>query len=164
MPGENVESHLKTAERHVVIGATCIARQKAVIAQLEREERHKDLLREAIRLLAEFMKIQAMHLADRDRLISALGRTTTDQRITEGKFRIAQQRKMISQLESRGDDSQSTKDQLALLEGMQAALIAHCDRLDQMGAEEAEDMGRMQAALLSLLRTGMADTSARLGT
>ncbi len=162
MRQEIVERHLKAAERRVAIGETCVARQRAVIARLERDEGHQALLREAIRLMAQLLKIQALHLADRDRLISELSRAATGRQIAHGQFRIAQQREMISRLESRGEDSQSARDQLALLEGTQAALLAHLDRLDEMDAEDAEEMGRMEAALLSLLRTGMADTTAQL--
>ncbi len=39
-----------------------------------------------------------------------------------------------------------------------------CDRLDEMAVEDAGDVGRMDAVLLSLLRTGMADTAAQLST
>ncbi len=158
---EVIERHLQAAERHITIGETCIARQRAVIARLECEKRHEDLLREAIRLLAQFVKIQAFHLADRDRLISELSRAMTDRRIAQGQFRIAQQREMISRLEACGEDSQSSKDQLALLEGTQTALLAHRDSLDETDEEDAEDLGRTQAALLSLLRTGIADMSAK---
>ncbi len=38
-------------------------------------------------------------------------------------------------------------------------MLAHRTRLDEMGAENAEEMGRMLAALLSLLRTSMAEYS-----
>ncbi len=162
---EVVERHLQAAERHITVGETCIARQRTVIAQLERNGRHEDLLREAIKLLAQFLKIQAFHLADRDRLISELSRAMTDRRIAHGQFRIAQQREMISRLETRGEDSQTSKDQMALLEGTQAALLAHRDSRDEIGEEEhAEDVGRMQGAPLSTLWTAIADTSAQLNT
>ncbi len=159
-----VQRHLRTAERHLVTGASCIARQRVLIARLELAEGHKVLLREAIRLLAQFLKIQALHLNDRDRLIGELRRAATDRQIAHGQFRIAQQREMIARLESRGEDSKSAKDRLALLDGTQAALLAHRDSLDEMGAEDAEEMGGTQAALLSLLRTGVADTAAHLST
>ncbi len=157
-----VQRHLRTAERHLVTGASCIARQRVVIARLELAEGHKVLLREAIRLLAQFLKIQAFHLDDRDRLICELSRAATDRQIAQGQFRIAQHREIISRLESHGEGSQSAKDRLALLDGTQVVLLAHRDRLDEMDAEDAEEMCRMQAALLSLLRTGVADTSAKL--
>jgi hypothetical protein len=162
MPPGNVERHLKAAARHIVIGETCIARQRAVIARLEGYARHEELRREAFRLLAQFLKIQALHLADRDRLICKLDRTATDRRIAEGQFHISHRRSVISSLESLGQDSQNAKDRLALLEGAQAVLLAHRDRLEEMGAENAEEMGATRAALLLTLRIGMADTSARL--
>ncbi len=161
MRQEIVERHLKAAERHIAIGAACVARQRVVIARLERSDSHKALLREAVRLLAQLLNIQALHLADRDRLICELSRAGTDRRIAQGQFRIAQQREMISRLESRREDSQSAKDQLALLEGTQVALLAHHDRLNEIGAD-ADEMCGMQVALLSMLRTGTADTSAKL--
>ncbi len=73
---------------------------------------------------------------------------------------MAQQRKMISGLEGREEEAQSAINQLALLEGTQAAMLAHRTRLGEMGAENAEEMGRILAALLTLLRTSMADTAA----
>ncbi len=157
MPPEIIHRYLQAAQRHISVGEICIARQRAVIARLEcHEGHHEELLREAGRLLAQFLKIQTLHLADRDRLICELNREATEWRIAQGQFRIAQQREMISRLERREEDSQSAKDQLALLEGTQTALLAHRGRLEEMGAEGAEEMGRMQAALLSLLRTRMA--------
>jgi CheY-like chemotaxis protein len=164
MPPGIVERHLKAAARHIVIGERCIARQRAVVARLENDARHEELRREACGLLAQFVKIQALHLANRDQLICELDRTTTDRRIARGQFRVAQWGKMISSLESRGEDSQRAKDRLALLEGTQAALLVHRDRLDVMGAEHAEEKGRTEAALLLTLRIGMADTSAQLNT
>ena len=160
MPAEIVERHLKAAVRHLVIGEMCIARQRAVIARLENDTGHEELRREAFRLLARFQKIQALHLADRDRLICNLDRTATDRRIAEGQFRIAHRRSMISSLESLGKDSQNARDRLALLEGAQAVLLAHRDRLDEMGAEDAEERGRTQAALLLTLRIDIAERAA----
>ncbi len=155
---EIIERYLKAAERHIAVGEICIARQRAVIARLECNQRHEELLREATRLLAQFLKIQTLHLADRDRLICELNGAATGRQIAQGQLRIAQQHKMISRLESREEDSESAKDQLAILEGTQTALLAHCDRLDEMGAEAAEEMGRVHAALLSLLRINMTDS------
>ncbi len=154
---EIIQRYLQAAERHIATGDLCIARQRALIARLECHEGHEELLKEAGRLLAQFLKIQTLHLADRDRLICEMSQAATDWRITQGQFRIVQQREMISRLEGREEDCQSAKDQLALLEGTQTALLAHRDRLDEMGAEGAEEICRMQAALLSLLRTNMTD-------
>ncbi len=157
MPPEIIQRYLQAAERHSATGELCIARQRALIARLECHEGHEELLREAGRLLAQFLKIQTLHLADRDRLICELDREATHWRIAQGQSRIAQQREMIARLESSQEDSQSAKDQLALLEGTQTALLAHRDRLDEIGAEGAAEMCGLQAALLSLLRTSMAD-------
>ncbi len=105
------------------------------------------------------MKIQTLHLADRDRLICEFNREATNWQIAKGQSRIVQQREMISHLESREEDSQRAKEELAFLEGTQAALLAHRDRLDEMGAEDAEEMCGIRAALLSLLRASMAGSA-----
>jgi CheY-like chemotaxis protein len=164
MPPAIVERHLKAAERHIVIGERCIARQRGVVSRLENDARHEELRREAFGLLAQFLKIQALHLADRDQLICKLDRGTTDRRIGKGQFRIANRRNIISSLENLGRDSQRAKNRLALLEGTQATLLAHRDRLDEMGAEDAEEMGWTQAAMLLTLRIGMAARAAQLDT
>ncbi len=153
---EIIQRYLQAAERHIVTGQLCIARQRALIARLECHEGHEELLREAGKLLAQFLKIQTLHLADRDRLICELSRATTDWRIAQGQSQIVQQRDVISRLESSDEESELAKDQLALLEGTQTALLAHRDRLDEMGVEGAEGMCRVQATLLWLLRTSMA--------
>ncbi|MGJ0505693.1 MAG: hypothetical protein ACR652_00890 [Methylocystis sp.] len=77
MSSENIERHLKAAERHIAVGEMCIDRQRAVIASLECHEDHKELLAEAARLLAQFHQIQALHLADRDRLVGELNKSVT---------------------------------------------------------------------------------------
>jgi hypothetical protein len=55
--------------RHVAIGETNIARQREIVARLERGG-HNSL--EARSLLASFEEIQDMHIAHRDRLEIAL--------------------------------------------------------------------------------------------
>ncbi len=72
MPPETIERYLKASERRIAIGRICIARQRAIIARLEGCERDGELRREATRLLGQFLKIQTLHLADRDRLICEL--------------------------------------------------------------------------------------------
>jgi PAS domain S-box-containing protein len=57
--------HLSTARRHVWTGERNIARQRRVVAELERDD-HFSL--EAKRLLAQFEELQKLQIADRDRL------------------------------------------------------------------------------------------------
>ena len=57
--------HLAEAERHVVQGERNIARQRNVLATLERDGHDAG---QARKLLATFEELQAMHIADRDRL------------------------------------------------------------------------------------------------
>jgi hypothetical protein len=60
--------HLALAREHVARGEGIIERQRTIIANLERD-RHSELyVSQARALLSEFESIQAMHIADRDRL------------------------------------------------------------------------------------------------
>ncbi len=61
--------HLDLAKRHVAIGEKNVARQRAVVAELERDGHDAS---EARRLLAEFEQLQSMHIQDRDRLLKEL--------------------------------------------------------------------------------------------
>ena len=56
---------LAQAERHVAEGLQHIARQRTVIANLER---HGHDTNQARGLLAQFQSTQALHIADRDQL------------------------------------------------------------------------------------------------
>ena len=60
-----IEGHLAQAERHVTLGENHITRQRELIVQL-----HRDALdiAEAAQLLVQFRELQALHVADRDRL------------------------------------------------------------------------------------------------
>jgi DNA repair protein RadC len=64
------EQHLALAERHVAQGEKTIARQTEILAELERDghrtKRARDLLR-------QFRELQAMFVADRNRLRDELG-------------------------------------------------------------------------------------------
>ncbi len=53
---------------------------------------------------------------------------------------------------------------LSRLRLFQLSVGQHFVCLDEIGEEDAEEMDQMQAALLSMLRTGIADTSAQLNT
>jgi hypothetical protein len=61
------ERHLAQTEAHVVQGERHIARQMAIIAELELG-RHEDASQTARELLASFEAPQASHIGDRDRL------------------------------------------------------------------------------------------------
>jgi hypothetical protein len=59
------QEHLAQAERHIVEAERRIARQREIIAALERNGQRPTAARG---LLAAFETLLAMHLADRDRL------------------------------------------------------------------------------------------------
>ena len=62
-------NHLEMAERHVLEGERHIARQRHLLAWLEHANRGKSESPKAAReILATFEKIQALYVADRDRL------------------------------------------------------------------------------------------------
>lgn len=65
-----LENHLTLAERHVAQGAEHVARQRELVAKLARDG-HSTL--QAIDTLAQFEELQAMHVADRDRINRELG-------------------------------------------------------------------------------------------
>src|SRR5262249_20644617 len=64
-----LEAHLREAKRHVSLGEGGIARQQAVIDELERDGHDSELARQ---LLDTFEKLQAMHIADVKRLEAEL--------------------------------------------------------------------------------------------
>ena len=65
-----LERHLLQAERHVLEGESHVARQRAVVA--ERQRQGLDA-REATDQLRQFEELQATHIAERDRLRKDLG-------------------------------------------------------------------------------------------
>jgi len=65
MDAEMARDHLAQAERHVAQGERHIARQREIIAELERDGHDTAQARAT---LAQFEEIQAMHVAERDRL------------------------------------------------------------------------------------------------
>ena len=69
MDRDILERHLARVEERVAIGATNIARQRELIAELERDGHDAS---QAKQMLAQFLDLQAMHIADRDRLIKEL--------------------------------------------------------------------------------------------
>ena len=69
MDRDILERHLARVEERIAIGATNIARQRELIAELERDGHDAS---QANQMLAQFLDLQAMHIADRDRLIKEL--------------------------------------------------------------------------------------------
>jgi hypothetical protein len=64
------QEHLAQAERHVVEAEKRVARQREIVADLERNGHRATAARG---LLAAFERLLAMHLADRERLRRELG-------------------------------------------------------------------------------------------
>jgi hypothetical protein len=64
MDREMLQQHLAQAEAHVETGYKNIARQRDVIAQLEREGQDTALARDTL--------MQALHIADRERILREL--------------------------------------------------------------------------------------------
>ena len=60
------EEHLQLANKHVAKGEQHLANQRELICQMERDGHNST---EARRLLKEFEELQAMHIADRERLL-----------------------------------------------------------------------------------------------
>jgi hypothetical protein len=65
-----VEASLAQAERHVGEGARRVERQREIVADLNRDGHDAE---EALRLLKQFKDLQAMNIADRDRLQRQIG-------------------------------------------------------------------------------------------
>jgi hypothetical protein len=62
-----LQEQLKQAERHVVTGAFRIARQRELISELERRG-YTELAARGAKLLVLFKELQALHIADLERL------------------------------------------------------------------------------------------------
>ena len=60
-----IQEHLELANRHVADGEKHVARQKQILAELEREGHDPEQARE---LLAVFEETLAIYVADRERL------------------------------------------------------------------------------------------------
>ena len=65
-----LEQHLALAERHVTQGEATIARQRQIVERMELGGQNAC---EARHLLALFLQLQKIHIADRDRLRRELG-------------------------------------------------------------------------------------------
>jgi len=64
------EEHLALAERHIVQGARTVARQRRIVADLERDGHDAAMARA---LLGQFQHLLDLHIADRDRIRKELG-------------------------------------------------------------------------------------------
>ena len=62
------ENHLEMAERHVLEGERHITQQRHLVAWLEQACGKSESVKVARDVLATFEKIQALYVADRDRL------------------------------------------------------------------------------------------------
>jgi hypothetical protein len=60
-----LKRHLTKAEEQVAIAAQNVARQRELVAQLERDGHDAS---QAQKMLEQFLEQQALHIADRDRL------------------------------------------------------------------------------------------------
>jgi hypothetical protein len=69
MDREMLKRHLALAEEHIATGEKNIARQRDLIAQLERDGHDTASARTFLR---EFEQLQALHIAERERLLSEL--------------------------------------------------------------------------------------------
>ena len=65
MDREMLQEHLAQAERHISEGECHIARQREIIAELDGSGQYWQI---ALDLLHQFEQLQALHIADRDRL------------------------------------------------------------------------------------------------
>lgn len=75
-----IADHLKQAERHVADGARHVERQREIVAELEADG-HGAAARQAAALLVQFEEVQALLVADRDRLIKELAEKSKLSRI-----------------------------------------------------------------------------------
>lgn len=64
-----LQGHLAQAEAHIKTGQKNIARQRELIAQLEREGHDTVSARNT---LTQFEELQALHIADRERILREL--------------------------------------------------------------------------------------------
>lgn len=65
-----IRQHLTLAREHVAQGEKHVARQREIVAELDRDGHDAALARQ---LLEQFERVQANHVADRDRLEKELG-------------------------------------------------------------------------------------------
>jgi hypothetical protein len=85
MDREQTLQHLAEAEDHVAVGMQHIARQRELIAQLERDGHD---VTQARALLEQFEQLQEMHVADRDRLRRSLQGLRDDNHASVSSARV----------------------------------------------------------------------------
>jgi hypothetical protein len=71
MDREMLQRHLAQAEQHIETGRKHIARQHEIITELERDGHETTMARA---LLDQFEQSQAIHIADRERILRELGK------------------------------------------------------------------------------------------
>jgi hypothetical protein len=64
-----LEEHLLLAEEHIATGKRNIAKQRSIIHELERDGHDTAM---AKMLLAQFEELEALHMADRNRIMAEL--------------------------------------------------------------------------------------------
>ena len=69
MDRDTLKRHLTNVEDQVAITAQNVARQRELVAELERDGYDAT---QAKKMLEQFLEQQALHIADRDRLIKEL--------------------------------------------------------------------------------------------
>jgi hypothetical protein len=69
MDRDTLKRHLTKVEGQVAIAAQNVARQRELVAELERDSQDAS---QAKKMLEQFLAQQALHIADRDRLIKEL--------------------------------------------------------------------------------------------
>ena len=72
MDRATILAHLMQTERHVAQGESTVQKQRALISRLDKDGHDTT---EARKLLGQFEELQALHLADRDRLRAKLAST-----------------------------------------------------------------------------------------
>jgi hypothetical protein len=70
MDRDMLQRHLAQAEAHIKTGQKNIARQRELIVQLERDGHDTASAQTA---LTQFEELQALHIADRERILRELG-------------------------------------------------------------------------------------------
>lgn len=66
-----IEAHLAQAEEHIALGEKHIARQRGIVAEMERDN-HDAVAASARDLLRQFQELQVEHNSHRDRLLKKL--------------------------------------------------------------------------------------------
>jgi len=65
-----LQQHLEQAERHIALGKQHLAKQEAIIAELDRDGHDTT---DALAILVTLRETRSLHVQDRDRILSELG-------------------------------------------------------------------------------------------